>query len=251
MTYLTFLLVFLVPPIALLLLLKKGPAAGTGSSRARWALPLTCAIAFLYTTPWDNYLVFRGVWFYGPERVLGTIGYVPVEEYMFFLLQPVLTGLFVYRLLEHFPSRGASPRPGMRVFGTLVYITFAIAGILFLLSGSSRATYMGLILAWACPVLAAMWAWAGDHFREYSSVLTRGVLFPTLYLWVADRIAIGLGIWDIAPEYSFDLRPLGLPIEEAVFFLITNLLVVQGVILFLHGDQIHARRRRPVDALET
>jgi len=32
-------------------------------------------------------------------RVVGTIGYVPVEEYLFFLLQPILTGLWLYWLL--------------------------------------------------------------------------------------------------------------------------------------------------------
>ena len=56
-----------------------------------------------------------------------------------------------------------------------------------------------------------------------------GLIPSTLYLWFADRTAIKLGIWTIAPETSFGLSFFGLPIEEAVFFLMTNLLVVQGV----------------------
>lgn len=61
------------------------------------------AIAVVYTTPWDNYLVATGVWYYDPRLVLNrTIGYVPVEEYAFFILQAFLTGLFGVRLWDRF-----------------------------------------------------------------------------------------------------------------------------------------------------
>jgi lycopene beta-cyclase len=242
MSYLTFLLIFLVLPIILLILARRGPLAGVGGPRSRYALPAVCAIAFAYTTPWDNYLVFRGVWFYGADRVIGTIGYVPIEEYAFFILQPILTGLFLYRVLERYELPPLRPAPGVRIFGSLVFAAFAVAGVLFLLSGNDRALYMGLILAWACPVLVAMWAYAGDHVRELARPAVVAIMVPTIYLWIADRIAIGLGIWDISALYSFNWRPLGLPIEEAVFFLVTNILVVQGVMLFLHGDRIALRR---------
>ena len=59
-----------------------------------------------------------------------------------------------------------------------------------------------------------------------------------------DRVAIGLGIWDITNRFSLGADPLGLPVEEAVFFLFTNLLVVQGAMLFLFGDKIAEARRR-------
>jgi len=41
--------------------------------------------------------------------VVGTIGYVPVEEYLFFLLQPILTGFWLYWLL----SRTSEPVQGV------------------------------------------------------------------------------------------------------------------------------------------
>jgi lycopene cyclase domain-containing protein len=200
-------------------------------------------IAFIYTTPWDNYLVYRGVWGYGDERVLGTIGYVPLEEYAFFLLQPVLTGLVLYRLLV-----GEAPprlRDGgvVRFFGSLFFIAITGIGVACLLSASDSALYMGLILSWAPPVLFALWAYAGDLFWALRRPFLLAVAGPTLYLWVADRIALGLGIWHISDTYSFDIDPLGLPIEEATFFLVTNLLVVQGVLLFLFGDVV-ARARQ-------
>jgi lycopene cyclase domain-containing protein len=60
-----------------------------------------------------------------------------------------------------------------------------------------------------------------------------GTLVPTLYLWVIDRIAIGNGIWRISDAYTTGIQLFGLPIEEATFFLVTNLLVVQGISLLL------------------
>ena len=36
-------------------------------------------LAVSYTTPWDNYLVWKGIWSYPPGRVLATIGWVPVR----------------------------------------------------------------------------------------------------------------------------------------------------------------------------
>ncbi|MEP7288663.1 MAG: lycopene cyclase domain-containing protein [Chloroflexota bacterium] len=60
-------------------------------------------IAIVYTTPWDNYLVASGVWYYDPKLVFNiTLGYVPLEEYLFFILQSFLTGIFAFWLWQRF-----------------------------------------------------------------------------------------------------------------------------------------------------
>lgn len=234
MTYLQFHLVFILPPILLLSALRPWRALGRGSARY---IAILALIAFIYTIPWDNYLVWRGVWGYGADRVIGTIGYVPVEEYLFFILQPILTGLWLYLMLGRVQPVGAAERRGRarvgaRVLGTAVYLLLAAAGALMLTS--TRGTYMGLILAWAAPVLAAQWAYAGHRVVDRAAPALLGVALPTLYLWCADAVAIRLGIWDISGIFTLGIRPLGLPVEEAVFFLVTNILVVQGLILFLY-----------------
>jgi lycopene beta-cyclase len=242
MTYLQFHLVFILPPLLLLAPLLPRAIRSWGG-RAAWTIPAVAAIALVYTTPWDNYLVYRGVWWYGADRVMGTIGYVPVEEYLFFVLQPLLTGLFTYLLLlrERTVAAGALPSPAprdvieligdARLLGVGIYLLLAAAGALALTYASGL--YMGLILAWAGPVLAAQWYFSAPAVlrRPRTFVLAAGV--PTLYLWVVDRIAISAGIWSISPEATTGLHLVGLPIEEALFFLVTNLLVVQGVLLFL------------------
>jgi lycopene beta-cyclase len=98
MSYLLFLIVFVCIPLGFLV----------WRLRRLWRIELAmlvglAAIAVIYTTPWDNYLVATGVWSYDPQLVLNhTIGYVPVEEYAFFILQAFLTGLFGVWLSRRF-----------------------------------------------------------------------------------------------------------------------------------------------------
>ncbi len=98
MTYFLFLFLFLVIPIALLLFTLRR------KTRAWWwrfAVALSILLALLYTTPWDNYLVATRVWYYDPGRVWNAvIGYVPLEEYLFFILQPILVSLIALALLK-------------------------------------------------------------------------------------------------------------------------------------------------------
>jgi len=97
MTYSSFLLVFVVLPILLL-----GWRFRSSLDR-RAVLPFTCLLVIVYvaTSPWDNAAVAHGLWSFDPERIWGIrIIHLPVEEYLFFGLQTVLTGLWVWRRLE-------------------------------------------------------------------------------------------------------------------------------------------------------
>jgi lycopene beta-cyclase len=250
MTYLQFHLVFIVP-LLLVLLYAVRDAVDVLGPRARWTLPAICLIALSYTTPWDNYLVYRGVWGYGADRVLATLGYVPVEEYAFFALQPLLVGAWTYWQLmgaSHARARAggarratltSAGRMASRVTWVGVVLFTACAAVGATLLGTERGLYAGLILVWASPMLAVQWLLVGAHVARVPRLFARMVVPPTLYLWAADRAAIGLGIWHISPRYTTGLHLFGLPLEEALFFLVTNLLVVFGIMLFLRpGGQL-------------
>ncbi len=245
MTYLQFHLVFLVPALAVLRALR--PAVSTSDAfKATASLALICVIAFLYTTPWDNYLVAQGVWGYGTDRVIGTVGHVPIEEYLFFILQPILTGLFLYRLIwtrraNRAPQTGPIPKL-VRWGGAVASLLITAAGYTMLAADETR--YMALILVWAFPMIAIQFAYGGHHLWRLRRLVSLAVLVPTAYLWVADRIAIELGIWHISSTYTTGVAPFGLPIEEALFFLVTNVLVVQGLVLTLHLWGVRALQAR-------
>jgi lycopene cyclase domain-containing protein len=231
MSYFTFHLIFIIPPILLLAWLQRKPFANIGGYRAQLALLLIALMALIYTTPWDNYLVFREVWGYGSGRVVGTIGYVPIEEYLFFLLQPILTGLWLSFLLCHQSVQNEPSSGWLRIIMFIFGAVLSIAG--FVMLQWDNTLYLGLILAWATPILSLQWLIGINVLSGIKQIWLNAVIFPTLYLWVTDRIAIGNGIWYISEKYSTGFKLLGLPIEEATFFLITNLLVVQGILLFL------------------
>jgi lycopene cyclase domain-containing protein len=57
-------------------------------------------LALTYTTPWDNFLVYKGIWSYPKGRVLMSLGWVPVEEYSFFVIQTAFTCLWFLTVLE-------------------------------------------------------------------------------------------------------------------------------------------------------
>ena len=235
MTYLQFHLLFIVPPVLLLFsgLRRSLAALGTRGWWALWAVPL---IALVYTTPWDAYLIRSGVWGYGSERVLGALWGVPFEEYAFFLLQPLLTGMVFYRLLARLlevdphPVLERSPR-AVRRAGAAMALAWMVTGLALL--QRTEGTYLGLILVWAMPVLAGMWWLKGDMIWRWKAATIPGVFIPTLWLWVADRYAIKAGVWHISEELTLGWNPTGLPVEEATFFLVTNMLVVSGLVLFL------------------
>ena len=235
MTYLQFHLAFILPPILILLwALRRWLAA---RPRAVLALGGMALVALLYTTAWDNYLVWKGVWGYGEGRVLFTIGYVPFEEYLFFALQPLMTGLWLFFLLRRrdLARHAAGRKQAARWAGGMLLLAASALGVFLLLR--ERTLYLGLVLAWAGPVLAGQWLYTGHWFWRVRGVWLLATAVPTLYLWTADRVALHLGIWHIAARYTTGWHLLGLPVEEATFFLVTNLLVVQGLLMLLRvGD---------------
>lgn len=201
-------------------------------------------LALLYTTPWDNYLVATRVWWYDPDLVLGiTLGYVPFEEYVFFVGQTVLLGLAFMaaaRLLSD-PALSFRSRPELRFWSAGLILAGWLIGLLLLLSGHHPGTYMGLELTWGLiPILVQM-TFGADILWHHRRPVLWTLLPGTLYLSGADALAIRSGTWTIDPKQSLGVTLGGiLPLEEFVFFLLTSSMVVFGVTLVI-ARQSHER----------
>lgn len=199
-------------------------------------IAVLCGLAFVYTTPWDNYLLANEVWWYGQDRVLFTIGYVPIEEYSFFFLQTVLTGLWTLLILNHLKplTKANSNSKKIKVFKAIISFFMTLIWLYgFRCLMSDHSFYLGLILSWAMPVVLLQFIIGGQHILKNMKTFLLCVLTPTLYLWYADLYAIKDGIWSISEKYTLGYNMSGLPIEEMIFFLITNIMVVQGLLLFI------------------
>lgn len=245
MTYFGFLAVFLGIPIMILALVawfdarrgRRLPAA-----LATWppyaVIATHCLVALLYTTPWDNYLVATRVWWYHPELVTGlVIGWVPIEEYTFFVLQPILTGLwllFLARRIRRPAHRIDTRHAGRQRWGGVLALGLIwIASVGILLAGSQPLTYLALLMAWALPPLMLQVGFGGDVLWHYRKLVLLTLIPATVYLCVADALAIKSGTWTINPQQSVNFFVGGLPFEEMVFFLMTNVLISVGMTLML------------------
>ena len=250
MTYLGFLLGFLLLPIVLLSVwsLSDSQVKERLSQKKQIILPgyaflILSSLALVYTTPWDNYLVATRVWWYDPAKVLGiTIGWVPLEEYIFFILQPILGGLV---LLMIFSRRNGATRnqlqPGVRRVALSISILTWLGALALLVLGIPAGTYLGLELIWAVPVIILQLAFGADILWHYRRILVAVILGLTAYLSLADGIAIQSGVWTIDPEQSLGLLLGGvLPVEEFVFFLLTNIMVGFGFVL-IWAPESHER----------
>lgn len=254
MTYFGFLIRFLLLPIVLLgawhWTRRKAVSTREEPWRGRQAalvVGLHVVLALAYTTPWDNYLVATGVWWYDPALVSGlTIGWVPIEEYTFFVLQPILSGLLLLGLM-----RWLSPGPGTQAVenGSLRRRALAGAGLLWLLSllpfllSWQPGTYLALELGWALPPIMLQLIFGADLLWHYRRPVFLAIFVPTAFLSAADAVAIEIGVWTINPQQSLHWLIAGiLPLEEVLFFLLTNTLIVFGVTLSL-APESRARMR--------
>lgn len=103
MTYLQFLAVFLLPPIAGLLVLGRRQLRRA----LGWQLLAIVVVAMVYTGPWDGGLIANGVWSYPAAQVAGpSVLRVPLEEFGFYALQTVLTGLLTALLWHRLAREG-------------------------------------------------------------------------------------------------------------------------------------------------
>ncbi|WP_255151299.1 lycopene cyclase domain-containing protein [Halorarius halobius] len=227
--FLLFALLALVPMVVVSRPRVAGRPVWEGN--AYWGgVAVVTVVALAYTIPWDNYLIARGVWSYGEGRVAARVALAPVEEYLFILVQPWLTALWLSHLaLPDWDDRPLRVRP--RVVAGLLAAGVGVAGVALFLAGGPTL-YLGAILAWAAPVLALQWGVGAPQLWAGRRTLAVGVGLPTLYLCVADRIALALGVWTLSPRYTTGIEVAGLPVEEGLFFLVTNLFVVQGLLLF-------------------
>lgn len=245
MTYFGFLIRFLIVPIVFLgtwLWLQRNayPARQEPwrGPQALLVIALHVLLALAYTTPWDNYLVATGVWWYDPALVTGlTIGWVPIEEYTFFVLQPILSSLLLLNLMPLLRPPATEKRvANSRLRRTLV----VVAGLVWLLSllplllSWQPGTYLALELGWALPPIMLQLLYGADLLWHYRRPVFLAISIPTAFLAAADALAIEIGVWTINPQQSLHLLVAGiLPLEEILFFLLTNTLIVFGVTLSL------------------
>ncbi len=248
MTYFGFLLRFLLIPILVFLAItfwnnkNNKQINGFKNGRAVWAaIGIHVLLAVVYTTPWDNYLVATGVWYYNPKLVTGIlIGYVPIEEYTFFVVETILSGLWWWFLAHTLTLPSPEGRGGFVPNKRLVYVSTCLLLLLWILFtylfffGDAKWTYLGITLFWALPAILPQLLFGADILWHYRKLVTLAILIPGTYLSLMDIVALKETTWSISSTQTTGVLFFGiLPLEEVVFFFITNVLIVFGMTLLL------------------
>jgi lycopene cyclase domain-containing protein len=248
MTYFGFLTRFLVVPILLMLVVtwfdqrNHRPTPGFDNRRIPLGIGIHILLALVYTTPWDNYLVATGVWNYNPALVTGIVfGWVPLEEYTFFVLQTLLTGLIWWFLARRLAPVSDKMKSEIKTnsksirftaFGILFAVWLVFAFLLF--SKNQPMTYLSITLFWALPAIFPQMLFGADILWHHRRLVLLAIVPISTYLSLMDIFALRATTWAISPTQTtgllfFDI----LPLEEVVFFFITNILIGFGMTLLL------------------
>ncbi len=204
-------------------------------------------VAVAYTIPWDSYLIHTKVWTYPPNGVLGfSVFKIPIEELFFFVIQTYMTSLlyilvnkptlYVTCLFDDTDTKQRDARyfQFRKRLGQVFFVCFTLSSSYFSTLPLSKGTYLALICGWAGPVLLALWCLAYQPLLTLPRSKTwLPILLPTAYLWIVDTIALLRGTWSIeaGTKVGIQVWP-SLEVEEALFFLVTNTLVVFGLTAF-------------------
>ena len=238
MTYLEYLLLFIVFPSLIILILLIG-------SKGQYPIPKMIliisivslsVIAFVYTTPWDNYLVANSIWTYNSSKIIGIIfGYVPFEEYMFFILETVFVSLFFslfiqLRLIE-IPEESSIHFSQTKILILLFLSLIWIISLITFIMGFNRLLYFNLLVLWAIPPIFLQLFIGWDVISYNKSKIGIIVLVLGSYLSITDAYAINTGIWSISKEFTTGIIFYGLPLEEMLFFFSTVMLIIFGQLL--------------------
>nr|XP_018263642.1 uncharacterized protein I303_03513 [Kwoniella dejecticola CBS 10117]OBR85800.1 hypothetical protein I303_03513 [Kwoniella dejecticola CBS 10117] len=234
-TYMQIHLYFIIPPIFLLWSIYRPLIGRREVIKLLWL----GFMATIWTTPWDNYILSQDGWSYPPGSIIGKLGYVPIEEHIFFILQPILI-ILLHLIITHgrlLPFDTLSRRP----LASLFWIGISLLGLRLVLQThlyapldyglKQKMFYLGWILVWINPVIAFL-TYLGARLTKADWAT---VILGTSWLWVVDTIALRSGSWSISPSTTLGVKVWrGLPIEEAIFFFLTTYLIVLSSSLISH-----------------
>ena len=236
MTYGQFHLLFNLP-LLLILVLVNAPVPPAGGELAAFAVVLLIVVVF--TSPWDNFAAMWGIWQFPRERYSFRIGYLPIEEYLFFLLQSSNVMLGVRALLLHVPDLrtglGTPLVPVQGIQAGVILAIWVVVGVWYARHLPPRRHYYAVhLLFWFLPVLVLQWVIAPNLMLAHAGLLAGVTLAFGAYYTAADLVAVHAGTWTFDEEMITGHKVAGiLPWEEVAFFFLTSLLVAQSYILLL------------------
>jgi len=248
-TYFGFLAWWVVVPLLALAVIWPAFRAVEGRMLAAGLVLLA---VYVFTTPWDNWAVFHKTWDFPAGRYWRRLGWLPVEEYLFFGLQSVLVMGVVNGLLgwcggrescAMFEAGAGAPAGAVDFASPLVWVPLAAVLLGWLATGllgwrkfpaGGRGFYAWHLLFWFVPILLVQWAFGWAILAPRVDLIVLPALLVGSWLVLADLAAIRAGLWFFDERQITGWKWRGIvPWEELAFFYLTSLLVAQSYLLLL------------------
>ena len=101
-------------------------------------------------------------------------------------------------------------------------------------SANESITYLSITLFWALPAILPQLLYGADILWHHRKLVLLSILVPGTYLSLMDVIALKETTWSISKVQTTGILFFGiLPLEEVLFFFITNILITFGMTLLL------------------
>jgi len=238
MTFATFLLYCMVPPVVVLLWIQRRrlSAAYLGINLA------VGAGSIAYTARWDTSLIESGIWWFDPGRSSGIdFGVFPIEEALFYVLIIALGGLWTHLVFTRLAPRikAAPRRPVLRFagVGVLVALWLLDAALLASIDSHPQLTFAAQCLLITLPGLALQLAICGDFLWHRRGPLLLCIGVPALYLsLVAGTFTFGTDMWVVKPELSLGKLFGMIPLEMPFFYTLASALIALPSSVLLQYD---------------
>lgn len=178
-------------------------------------------LAVIYIATWYNYIIHHKALSYRKDAVLMTIGNVPIEEYLFFILQSVFATLWT-NLCSRWTLHSLFLKTTSRF--QFLLIRFSVIAVLTALMcigwiysvPRTKLFYVASMIWWSSVPLIGLWYSSGPYaYKRYKATLI-SVLVPSIYFYYLDMVAMRNRARYINEVTRF---------EEIAFFVLTNRLI--------------------------
>ncbi|ORZ39450.1 Squalene/phytoene synthase-domain-containing protein [Catenaria anguillulae PL171] len=215
---------YLTLPILVLLYLLVRPILHPRLDQVK--LVFLSVLAFVYTTPWDNWIISRGAWSYCATCTLGiSFGtWVPLEEYMFFVIQSLSSGFIGLAMLNTGRTPAelmasvtlakqngepiAAQRAHVKALGLFAFVSFGFRPRPTSQGSLRNWFYLAAIFAWSLPVLALQWSLAAEYMLANHRRALAAIGISTTYLCLLDCLALNAGAWSIERDSTLGIDVL-------------------------------------------
>lgn len=157
---------------------------------------------------------------------------------MFFIIQTIHTALWTTLVSRWSLHSLYLPSKNLTKFYAIRYAVITLVTIIMLIGWTvaipkTKTFYMGSIVWWISLVVILLWYLSGAYVcKRYKETLI-SIIVPSVYLCYVDLIALRAGVWHISEATSLEIFPVDeLPLEEILFFFLTNTIVAIGSATF-------------------